>query len=148
MSSFAVFTKEILRSNEEYLRQPKMIQDMLQVHANLRDCKEFNQLQSPILTVTGGCNYTEQDIVLGLQILKSKGYSSFVFAESSTYCLKLLHDILHTASKYQECPSCSISGTYDKEITTRWGDKRVISGVVIKLTEKKAERSLPGNVIR
>ncbi len=44
MSSFAVFTKEILHSNEEYLRQPKMIQDMLQVHANLRDCKEFNQL--------------------------------------------------------------------------------------------------------
>lgn len=83
-----------------------------------------------------------------MQILKSKGYSSFVFAESSTYCLKLLHDILHTASKYQECPSCSISGAYDKEITTRWGDKRVISGVAIKLTEKKAGRSLPGNVIR
>lgn len=66
MSSFAVFTKEVLHSNEEYLRQPKMIQDMLQVHANLRDCKEFNQLQSQILTVTSGCNYTEQDIILCL----------------------------------------------------------------------------------
>lgn len=137
MASFASFTKDVLNSKEEYLRQPKMIQDMLQVHANLRECKEFNQLQSPILSVTGGCDYTEQDIVLGLQILKRKGFSSFVFAESSTYCLKLLHDILYASENTQDCPSCSISSTYDKVITTRWGDKRTISGVVIKLTEKR-----------
>lgn len=137
MASFASFTKDILQNRTEYFSQPKMIKDMLQVHANLIDCKEFNQLQTPILTVTGGCNYTEKDILLGLQILKKKGYSSFVFAESSTYCLKLLHDILYVSENIQDCPSCSISSTYDKVITTRWGDKRTISGVVIKLTEKK-----------
>ena len=137
MANFASFTKDVMQSKTEYFRQPKMIKDMLQVHANLRDCKEFNQLQSPILTVTGGCDYTEQDIVLGLQILKSKGYSSFVFAESSTYCLKLLHDILYVSASNKDCPSCSISSTYDKPITSRWGDKRTISGVVIKLTEKR-----------
>lgn len=137
MASFASFTKDILQNRTEYFSQPKMIKDMLQVHANLIDCKEFNQLQTPILTVTGGCNYTEKDILLGLQILKKKGYSSFVFAESSTYCLKLLHDILYVSENIQDCPSCSISFTYDKVITTRWGDKRTISGVVIKLTEKK-----------
>lgn len=137
MANFASFTKDVMQSKTEYFRQPKMIKDMLQVHANLRDCKEFNQLQSPILTVTGGCDYTEQDIVLGLQILKSKGYSSFVFAESSTYCLKLLHDILYVSTSNKDCPSCSISSTYDKQITSRWGDKQTISGVVIKLTEKR-----------
>ena len=137
MANFASFTKDVMQSKTEYFRQPKMIKDMLQVHANLRDCKEFNQLQSPILTVTGGCDYTEQDIILGLQILKSKGYSSFVFAESSTYCLKLLHDILYVSANTKDCPSCSISSTYDKPITSRWGDKRTISGVVIKLTEKR-----------
>lgn len=148
MANFASFTKDILQSKTEYFRQPKMIQDMLQVHANLRDCKEFNQLQTPILTVTGGCDYTEQDILLGLQILKSKGYSSFVFAESSTYCLKLLHDILYISANIKDCPSCSIGSAYDKEITGRWGDKRIISGVVIKLTEKRTGKSLPGNVIQ
>lgn len=148
MANFASFTKDILQSKVEYFRQPKMLQDMLQVHANLRDCKEFKQLQTPILTVTGGCDYTEQDILLGLQTLKSKGYSSFVLAESSTYCLKLLHDILYVSANIKDCPSCSISSAYDKEITGRWGDKKVISGVVIKLTEKRTGRSLPGNVIQ
>lgn len=148
MANFASFTKDILQSKTEYFRQPKMIKDMLQVHASLRDFKEFNQLQTPILTVTGGCDYTEQDILLGLQILKSNGYSSFVFAESSTYCLKLLHDILYVSENAKDCPSCSIGATYDKEITSRWNDKRRISGVVIKLTEKRTGKSLPGNVIQ
>ena len=148
MANFASFTKDILQSKIEYFRQPKMIKDMLQVHANLRDCKEFNQLQTPILTATGGCDYTKQDIILGLQILKSNGYSSFVFAESSTYCLKLLHDILYVSENVKDCPSCSISSSYDKAITTRWGDKQVISGVVIKLTEKRTGKSLPDNVIQ
>lgn len=148
MANFASFTKDILQSKDDYFRQPKMIKDMLQVHASLRDFKEFNQLQTPILTATGGCEYTEQDIILGLQILKSKGYSSFVFAENSTYCLKLLHDILYVSENVKDCPSCSISSSYDKAITTRWGDKQVISGVVIKLTEKRTGKSLPGNVIQ
>ena len=39
MANFASFTKDILQSKTEYFRQPKMLQDMLQVHANLRDCK-------------------------------------------------------------------------------------------------------------
>lgn len=147
MASFASFTQAILNSKEEYFRQPRMIQDMLQTHANLRDCKEFNQLQTPILTVTGGCDYTEQDIALGLQILKGRGFSSFVLAESSTYCLKLLHDILYVSEKTKDCPSCSISSAYDKVITSRWGDKKTLTGVVIKLTEKRTGKSLPGNVI-
>ena len=49
MANFASFTKDILQSKTEYFRQPKMLQDMLQVQANLRDFKEFKQYRMNIL---------------------------------------------------------------------------------------------------
>lgn len=148
MASFAAFTNEVMHSEQEFLRMPRMIQDMLRFHAQLHDCREFNQIQIPILAINGGCSYSAQDIVLGLNWLKQKGYGSFVLAESSTYCLRLLHDILFISEK-ADCPSCSVTQAYDKVVTTKWQDTREIAGVVIRLTAKRAKgASLPSNVIQ
>ena len=74
---------------------------------------------------------------------------SFVVAESSTYCLQLLQQLLDIDKVYTDLPvSLSISESYHKDITTKWNDRQQINGVVVKMTLRKVKGALPADVIQ
>lgn len=126
-----------------------MTQDMIRTHLQLRDHKEYGQLRTPILRVTGGTPYTPQIIRDSILTLLALDIYSFVVAESSTYCLQLLQQLLDIDKVYTDLPvSLSISESYHKDITTKWNDRQQINGVVVKMTLRKVKGALPADVIQ
>ena len=149
MSSWVSFAKSFIEGeNKNFANLPRMTQDMIRTHAQLRDYKEFNQLQSPMLQVTGGTPYSPQDVMEGIRELLSHDIHSFVVVESSTYLSKLLQDLIDISDNTAFPASCSISSTMHKSITTRWGDVRQINGLVVKITYKSSRKALPSDVIQ
>lgn len=148
MGNWISYVKRCIDNSNNFASLPRMVQDMVRTHAQLRDCKEFNQLQSPMLQVTGGTPYSPQDVMEGIRELLSRDIHSFVVIESSTYLSKLLQDLIDISDNSSFPASCSISSTMHKNVTTRWGDVRQINGLVVKITYKPSKKALPRDVIQ
>lgn len=147
MASFVNFANNFISGNGDWNSLPRMIQDCIRVHAQLIDCTEYVQLQSPMLKVCGGSVYSPQDIYSGIQFFRELGIHSFVFMEDSTYALRFLHDLFSFPDQFGWDFSLSVSQGYDKVLTDRWNTKKEIYGVVVKITERKRGKSLPSDVI-
>ena len=149
MSSWISFVKSFIEGeNKNFANLPRMTQDMIRTHALLKDYKEFNQMQSPMLQVIGGTPYSQQEVMEGIRELLSRDIHSFVVVESSTYLSKLLQDLIDISDNTSFPASCSISSTMHKSITTRWGDIRQVNGLVVKITYKPLRKALSSDVIQ
>lgn len=137
MSSFSQYANEFISGRGDWNSLPRMIQDCIRTSSRLREYKEYNKLQIPILVINGGSPYTSDDIKDGLYFLRNLGIKSFVFAESSTYALQLLEQLFSVPVELNLSVSCSSSSKYQKKITDRWGGTHDLHGIVIKITERK-----------
>lgn len=147
MGSFAQYADRFISGDGNWNELPRMAQDCIRVHAQLRDCTEYNQLQSPMLQVCGCSDYSPNDIRDGIQFFRMLGIHSFIFMENSTYALRFLHSLISFPDKFGWNFSLNISQGYDKIITDRWGTKKEIYGIVVKITEKRRGKSLPSDII-
>lgn len=135
MANFKKVVDYYVVNRMQYDNLPKFVKDMISTNYSFSHCKNYNKLTLPILTSLQ--SYSDTDIVDGLVWLQENGFSSFVFAESSTYALTLLYKILSLSSISDMCKSCSISSHYEVELITQYNDIRQIYGLVVKMTAKR-----------
>lgn len=150
MASFVNFANNFISGNGNWSSLPRMIQDCVMSHSQLRDCKEYNSLQSPLLRVFSGNPYTPVDIHDGLSYLLDLDIHSFVVIENSTYALQLLEQLFSIPEESNLRFSCSCSQRYYRKVTDRWGSPREIHGIVVKITERKTVvrgKALPSDII-
>lgn len=146
MASWKEIIKNVSSNTELFNSLPVIIQDMLRSSIQLSMFQDYDKLcKTPILT-NASKTYSPVDYIDAGYYLLDNDIHSFIIAENSTYTLTLLATLLQTKD-YHYGISYSVSDVFDYTATTKYGDKRRIIGLKVKITRVDSKKVLRGDII-